>query len=197
MHVRCQVGRHFVPCRPGWGQFHTHFADLPSDQVWNEIRAYPYFAGRDHADASQAGIGQTPPTAAPDTDAGTAAGAADGAAAAPAAQSAGATQPPAITAVPYWPLGTPMSMLLYVSPEESVAKVDIRHPSVVWDGLEYGNWKDQREENIILDVPETVRSHNGSWWMDILLVKGGGNTPVDKAPGDVVGYRKGEPISAR
>ncbi|WWD08870.1 hypothetical protein V865_006984 [Kwoniella europaea PYCC6329] len=92
-------------------------------------------------------------------------------------------------ATPAWDLGTPLSMLLYTSTSPSGRDVDLDHPLVQWDGLTYGEWKDEREADLILDVPESVWAHNGSWYMDVILVKGGG-TPVGKGPGNVSAYRK-------
>ncbi|OCF58074.1 cleft lip and palate associated transmembrane protein [Kwoniella mangroviensis CBS 10435] len=92
-------------------------------------------------------------------------------------------------ATPAWDLGTPLSMLLYTSTSPSGRDVDLDHPLVQWDGLTYGEWKDEREADLILDVPESVWAHNGSWFMDVVLVKGGG-TPGGKGPGNVSAYRK-------
>lgn len=104
-------------------------------------------------------------------------------------------QLPALMAEPLWPLGTPLSMLLYTSTSPSAVDLDFNHPLIVWDGLTYGNWKDARAEDIYIDIPESVRVENGSLWMDILLVKDGGKSPIGKAPGEVVGYRKREILS--
>ncbi|WWC87741.1 uncharacterized protein L201_002633 [Kwoniella dendrophila CBS 6074] len=92
-------------------------------------------------------------------------------------------------AVPAWDLGTPLSMLLYTSTSASGNDIDLDHPLVQWDGLTYGEWKDEREADLILDVPETVWAHNGSWYMDVILVKGGGS-PKGKGPGNVSAFRK-------
>ncbi|KAK8861440.1 hypothetical protein IAR55_002259 [Kwoniella newhampshirensis] len=103
------------------------------------------------------------------------------------AQSASAVR--GANAVPAWEIGTPLSMLLYTSTDPAGSDVDVEVPLVMWDGLTYGNWKDERDEDLILDVPESVRYHNGSWWMDVVLVKNGG-LPTNKEPGDVYAYRK-------
>jgi hypothetical protein len=92
---------------------------------------------------------------------------------------------------PIWPLGTPMSMLLYVSTAPDANHITADAPTVIWDDLTYGNWKDVREEDLLLDVPETVRSDNGSWYMDVLLVKDGGS-PVGRPAAEVAHHRKGE-----
>lgn len=83
-----------------------------------------------------------------------------------------------------------MSMLLYTSTSPSAGDIDVAHPLLTWDGLTYGDWKDERAADLDIPIPETVRSHNGSLWMDVLLVKGGGSTPVGKGEGEVVAYRK-------
>lgn len=83
-------------------------------------------------------------------------------------------------------------MLLYTSTEAGGRSLDHEKPLVAWDGLTYGGWNDVRDVDLTLDVPDSVRAHNGSWWMDILLVKGGGTELASKDEGDVVIYRKGE-----
>lgn len=85
-----------------------------------------------------------------------------------------------------------MSMLLYVNTAEETQGIDAANPNVIWEGLTYGNWKDVREEDLILEVPESVRAHNGSWWMDILLLKDGGVSPVGRPTEDIAVHRKGE-----
>lgn len=84
-----------------------------------------------------------------------------------------------------------MSMLLYSNAEDNVKNIQWGNPDVRWDGLTYGDWKDVRAEDLILDVPERVRADNGSWWMDVLLVKGEG-LPIGKPETDIAHYRKGE-----
>ncbi|WOO79514.1 Cleft lip and palate transmembrane protein 1 [Vanrija pseudolonga] len=90
-----------------------------------------------------------------------------------------------------WETGTPFSALLYfstlVDPLDVASEVK---PTVVWDGLTFGGWKEVREEDLVLDVPDSVRSHNGSWYVDILLVKGGGDSPAGKDGADVAHHRK-------
>lgn len=98
--------------------------------------------------------------------------------------------PGSINAEPFWPLGTPLSMLLYTSDKPSDQDPDLTSPVVVWDGLTYGDWNDVREADLLLDVPESVRMHNATWWMDIVLLKGGGTDFSDKTPADVALYRK-------
>jgi hypothetical protein len=92
-------------------------------------------------------------------------------------------------ATPIWPIGTPMSMLLFLSTSETSDDIDLANPYISWDGLTFGDWKEVREEDLILDVPESVSHGNGSWWMDIKLVKDGGNVK-DKGIDDVASYRK-------
>lgn len=85
-------------------------------------------------------------------------------------------------------------MVLYLSTSETAQDVDLANPLLTWDGLTFGNWKDEREADLLLDVPESVRNHNGSWWMDVKLVKDGGS-PVGKKVEDVATYRKRESIT--
>lgn len=84
-----------------------------------------------------------------------------------------------------------MSMLLYSNTEDSLDDVNWNNPTLRWDGLTFGDWKDVRAADLILDVPERVRADNGSWWMDILLVKGEG-LPQGKPKTDIAHFRKGE-----
>jgi hypothetical protein len=81
-------------------------------------------------------------------------------------------------------------MLLYLSTTETGSDIDVSKPLIAWDGLTYGNWKDEREADLILDVPDSVRKSNGSWWMDIKLVKGGGDLSHAKPVDEVASYRK-------
>lgn len=81
-------------------------------------------------------------------------------------------------------------MLLYLSTSETSSDVDLSKPLIAWDGLTYGNWKDEREADLLLDVPDSVRANNGSWWLDIKLVKDGGETAAGKAIDEVASYRK-------
>lgn len=90
---------------------------------------------------------------------------------------------------PIWPLGTQMSMLLFLSTSETSADVDWSSPLITWDNLVFGDWKQEREEDLLLDVPESVYNNNGSWWMDIKLVKDGGSLQGKKIE-DVASYRK-------
>ncbi|WVR03952.1 hypothetical protein IAU60_000951 [Kwoniella sp. DSM 27419] len=100
-----------------------------------------------------------------------------------------APAPAGVEAPPAWALGTPLSMLLYTSTSPLGSDVDLDHPLIQWDGLTYGEWKDEREADLMLDVPESVWARNGSWWIDVVLTKDGG-LPRTKGPGDVVAYRK-------
>ncbi|RXK41373.1 cleft lip and palate associated transmembrane protein [Tremella mesenterica] len=97
---------------------------------------------------------------------------------------------PDTVAVPLWPIGTPMSMLLFVSTSPTGNDVDTSSPLLAWDGLTYGNWKEERAADLLLEVPEIVRLHNGTWWIDIVLVKGGGTDLQGKTQEDLVSYRK-------
>jgi hypothetical protein len=100
--------------------------------------------------------------------------------------------PGATQASPLWALNTPLSMLLYLSTSPSSEDVHYTdHPLVKWDGLTYGNWKDERSVDLLVDVPESVRLGNGSWWIETVLVKGGGDA-VGKSPREVARSRKGK-----
>lgn len=83
-----------------------------------------------------------------------------------------------------------MSMFVYVNTAPDVHHINPAEPTVVWDNLTYGNWDDAREEHLLLDVPESVRKENGSWYADIFLVKDGGSL-VGRPRLDVAHHRKG------
>lgn len=89
-----------------------------------------------------------------------------------------------------WPLGTPMSMILFTSTHPNGADFDPNSPLLVWDNLTYGGWKDERVADLDLQVPESVRLSNGSWFLDVMLVKGGGSTVAGKPQGDIAVSRK-------
>ena len=91
---------------------------------------------------------------------------------------------------PIWPLGTPLSMLLYTSTRADSSDLVASQPLVAWHDLTFGDYKDEREVDLTLTVPESVRSHNGSWWMDVMLVKGGGLPHEGQGPNDIALYRK-------
>jgi hypothetical protein len=80
-------------------------------------------------------------------------------------------------------------MLLYTS-ISPVGEIATDSPLVVWDGLTYGEWKDERSADVFVEIPESVRLQNGTLWMDILLIKGGGKSLEDKGPDEVAVYRK-------
>lgn len=79
-------------------------------------------------------------------------------------------------------------MLLYTSLLEYPNLSNIE-PVVRWDGLTYGNYADVRAEDLLLDIPQSVRNANATWWMDIVLVKDGGNVQ-EKSRNEVALYRK-------
>lgn len=110
----------------------------------------------------------------------------------PAADATSAVKLDPLKVSPIWPLGTPLSMLLYTSTVADSSDLDITKPAVVWDDLTFGDYKDVREADLTLNVPQSVRANNGSWWMDIILVKGGGIDFVGKGREEVALYRKGE-----
>lgn len=83
-----------------------------------------------------------------------------------------------------------MSMLLFTSTSPTGSDLKLGSPVVAWDNLTFGNWKDEREADVVLDVPRSVRSDNGTWWMDVVLVKGGGTNLAGKGRGEVAMYRK-------
>lgn len=110
--------------------------------------------------------------------------------------SPGTTETPALTnalgnqvANPIWPSGTPMSMLLFLSISSTSDDIDLSKPLITWDDLTFGDWKQEREEDLLLDVPQSVSHGNGSWWMDIKLVKDGGKIQEKKIE-DIASYRK-------
>lgn len=66
-----------------------------------------------------------------------------------------------------------MSMLLYTSTspfsEPSTSTYITR-----FDGIKYGSTAENYAADLILDVPHAVRNGNASWWMDVILLKNGG-----------------------
>ena len=81
-------------------------------------------------------------------------------------------------------------MLLYTSTREDSSDLVVTEPLVTWHDLTFGDYKDLREVDLSLTVPDGVRSHNGSWWLDIMLVKGGGLPHEGKGTDDIALYRK-------
>ena len=82
-----------------------------------------------------------------------------------------------------------MSMLLFLSTSETSDDINLSDPLITWDDLTFGDWKQEREEDLMLEVPHSVSHGNGSWWMDIKLVKNGGSIG-DKKLDEVASYRK-------
>ena len=81
-------------------------------------------------------------------------------------------------------------MLLYTSTSPTGSDISLASPVVAWDNLTYGSWKDERDVDLVLEVPQSVRTANGSWWMDVVLVKGGGTSLTGKQRAEVAMYRK-------
>jgi hypothetical protein len=111
-----------------------------------------------------------------------------GASAAGAASSAKPAGP--LYAEPIWPTGTPLSMWVYVNTAPTWQEIDPSAPTLSWDDLTLGDWKDVREADLLLDVPASVQN-NGSWYMDVFLVKDGGEI-VGRSPAEIAHHRKGE-----
>jgi hypothetical protein len=82
-----------------------------------------------------------------------------------------------------------MSMLLFLSTSPTSDDIDLSNPLITWDDLTFGDWKQEREEDLLLDVPQSVSHGNGSWWMDIKLVRDGGKIQEKKIE-DIASYRK-------
>ncbi|EPQ59002.1 cleft lip and palate transmembrane 1 [Gloeophyllum trabeum ATCC 11539] len=105
---------------------------------------------------------------------------------------------------PSWPLGTPISMHVYLStsPTGDVfsskwtsgyrADRDEGLPNFVWENITFGDWKEERKVEFEVNLPKAVQN-NGSMWADIFLVKGGRSPdPSDSAfdPASVHHVRK-------
>lgn len=150
------------------------------NEIRNELRKSATRHYKHGADRYQLGMGSTPETVShtPNPNA-------------PSDASAVVPKTGVDIAQPAWPLGTKLSMLFYPSTSETPEQ-KTEDPLFVWDDLTYGDWKDTRDTELMLDVPESVKNHNGTWFMDILLVKGGGSTLAGKGEGDVALYRKRE-----
>ncbi|OCF30500.1 cleft lip and palate associated transmembrane protein [Kwoniella heveanensis BCC8398] len=154
-----------------------------NDKIWGVVRSVAmFFAVQTAMKYGMEYMGMGPKsTPSPPAPVGT-----DGTAPAVPASTATSAAGPAL---PIWDLGTPLSMLLYTSTSPTGSDIDMDHPLVQWDGLTYGEYKDEREDDLVLDVPESVRNHNGTWWMDVYLVKGGGS-PKGRGPANVSVFRK-------
>ena len=81
-------------------------------------------------------------------------------------------------------------MLLFTSTDADGHDMDVANPLVAWHDLTFGDFKDIREADLQLNVPQSVRQNNGSWWMDVVLLKGGGTDLTGKGPDEVAVYRK-------
>ncbi|ODO09245.1 hypothetical protein I350_02845 [Cryptococcus amylolentus CBS 6273] len=92
-------------------------------------------------------------------------------------------------ALPAWDLGSPLSIVFYTSTSPAADDIDLSSPLLQWDDLTYGNWADEREADLLLDVPESVQ-HNGSWWLHTVFVKDGGLPTQARAPGSVFSQSK-------
>ena len=107
----------------------------------------------------------------------------------------------AVDAVPkisrlLWPIGTEMDMTVVFSTSEDGNLDDVfsasRTKNVEWftpalhfPNITLGDWDDERAEDVILRLPESVQN-NGSVWLDIFVVKGG-----TKADPESDGYVEG------
>ncbi|WWC68762.1 uncharacterized protein I206_102696 [Kwoniella pini CBS 10737] len=157
-----------------------------NDKIWGVLRSVAMFVAVQAAmkyGMNYMGMNSKSPTPPVPVPSGT-----DGAAASSPAP-VDTSQSAVVNAVPAWDLGTPLSMLLYTSTSPGGLDVNLDKPLVQWDGLTYGGWKDEREADLVLDVPESVWAHNGSWYMDIILVKGGG-LPKQAGLGNISAFRK-------
>jgi hypothetical protein len=81
-----------------------------------------------------------------------------------------------------------MSMVLYTSltPESDLASASLVER---FDHIKYGDWSESRTSDLVLDVPLAVRNGNASWWMDVVLVKDGGDA-IGRPANEVAIYRK-------
>ncbi|GMK56311.1 hypothetical protein CspeluHIS016_0301510 [Cutaneotrichosporon spelunceum] len=129
------------------------------------------------------------PASTPDTPP-SADGAAAAAASATVASASAPSAPASLVASPAWAVGTTLSLLLFANtaPDFSPGSVDWTAPTLRWDNITLGDWKDARAADLALPVPASVQS-NGSWWMDIVLLKDGGDA-LGRAVGDVAHHRK-------
>ena len=89
---------------------------------------------------------------------------------------------------PIWPLGTDMSMLLYTS-IASMSQPATSSFVTRFDGLKYGSTAEHYSADLLLDVPHAVRNGNASWWMDVILLKDGGDV-VGRPIEDIAVSRK-------
>ncbi|KAH9938336.1 cleft lip and palate associated transmembrane protein [Fomitopsis serialis] len=95
-------------------------------------------------------------------------------------------------ATPGWSLGIPLAMHVYFSTSPDSADVFANQwtsdrgssknklPNFVWDNITYGDFKESRTVDLMLDLPLSVQ-HNGSLWADIYLVKDGASPDPSKS----------------
>ncbi|KZT13056.1 cleft lip and palate transmembrane 1 [Laetiporus sulphureus 93-53] len=57
-------------------------------------------------------------------------------------------------------------------------------PHFVWENITYGDWKETRAVDFMVDLPESVQ-HNASLWADIFLVKDGASPDPSKPNYDI------------
>ncbi|KAG8877469.1 hypothetical protein FRB98_006681 [Tulasnella sp. 332] len=87
------------------------------------------------------------------------------------------TMPP-VTIVPIWPIGTVFDMYGVVSTSEvdpyspQLARVDKGLPRFSWTGMRFGDWADERTEDFMINVPNSVQ-HNASLWLHLFLTLDG------------------------
>ena len=81
-------------------------------------------------------------------------------------------------------------MLMYTSTRDDSSDFVFTEPLVAWHDLTLGDYQDVREVDLNLTMPDSVRSRNGSWWLDIMLVKGGGLPHEGQGTDDIALYRK-------
>ncbi|KAG8980225.1 hypothetical protein FRB94_011328 [Tulasnella sp. JGI-2019a] len=93
------------------------------------------------------------------------------------AQPAGDAGPP-VTLAPMWPIGSIFDMHGVVSTaaydpySPRLAEVDKGLPRFSWPGIRYGDWADERAEDFMVDIPNSVQ-HNASLWLHIFLTLDG------------------------
>ncbi|KIO22060.1 hypothetical protein M407DRAFT_28405 [Tulasnella calospora MUT 4182] len=99
-------------------------------------------------------------------------------------------QPP-VTLAPLWPLGSVFDMYVQVSTTPYPALGDFAGmqpkdsqslPKFVWRNITFGDWKDERVEDFVIDVPQSVQ-HNASLWLHSYLTTHRVETGLDAQDG--------------
>ncbi|TFY69424.1 hypothetical protein EVJ58_g405 [Rhodofomes roseus] len=113
----------------------------------------------------------------------------DSRAAQPGSQGSQAATPQQAT--PGWPLDVFANQW---SSDSASSKAQF--PSFVWENITYGDFKESRTVDLVLDLPDSIQ-HNGSLWADIFLVKDGASPDPSKPNFDVRAIHRARKLLTR